>query len=226
MLNSNELVMITKDNQLKTSSIKVSEVFDKRHSDVLKSIDDILKTLSIDFSQRNFSLTSHKIKMPNGGFRNERFYLLTKDGLIMLIMGYTGEKAMKFKEAYINAFNNMAKELQTRQALKLEYPAYQDAIKYAIENSDSANYKKFGFTQENNLIYVIALGMNAKKFREKHNLEERQSIRPYITCEQAEAIIELQAMNATFLKIGMEYDDRKLQLKKYFDAKYKAKQLH
>ena len=39
-------------------------------------------------------------------------YVLTFDGFAMLAMGYTGEKAMAFKERYINEFN------QTRQLLE------------------------------------------------------------------------------------------------------------
>ena len=34
---------------------------------------------------------------------------MTKDGFTLLAMGYTGEKAMKFKEAYIKQFNVMEK---------------------------------------------------------------------------------------------------------------------
>ena len=34
-------------------------------------------------------------------------YYITRDGFVLLAMGYTGEKAMKFKEAYINQFNAM-----------------------------------------------------------------------------------------------------------------------
>jgi hypothetical protein len=39
-------------------------------------------------------------------------YLLTRDGLTLLVMGYTGKEAMKFKLAYIEAFNCMERQLQ------------------------------------------------------------------------------------------------------------------
>lgn len=38
-------------------------------------------------------------------------YYMTKDGFTLLVMGYTGEKAMKFKEGYIKQFNAMEKAL-------------------------------------------------------------------------------------------------------------------
>lgn len=42
---------------------------------------------------------------------------MTKDGFIFLVMGFTGKKAAQFKEAYINAFNQMEKELNNNLGL-------------------------------------------------------------------------------------------------------------
>lgn len=39
-------------------------------------------------------------------------YYLTKDGFVILAMGFTGKVAAKFKEAYINAFNEMEERLR------------------------------------------------------------------------------------------------------------------
>jgi len=211
-MKKNELISIE---SLRMTSLEIAELTNKEHFHVLRDIEKMCSDLEIDV-QLFGDIYLDKYK------RKQKLYELPKRETLILVSGYS----IQLRAKIIDKWQFLEKELQTRQALKLEYPSYQDAIKYAIENSDSANYKKFGFTQENNLIYVIALGMNAKKFREIHGLQEKQSIRPYITTEQAEAVLELQAMNATFLKIGMEYDDRKLQLKKYFDAKYKAKQMH
>lgn len=38
-------------------------------------------------------------------------YGLTRDGFTLLVMGFSGKEAMKFKEAYIKAFNDMEKLL-------------------------------------------------------------------------------------------------------------------
>lgn len=38
---------------------------------------------------------------------------MTKDGFMFLIMGFTGKKAAQIKEAYINAFNQMANQLRS-----------------------------------------------------------------------------------------------------------------
>ena len=42
-------------------------------------------------------------------------YRMTKDGYVMLAMAFTGKKAMKFKVAYIGAFNAMAAFIQNKR---------------------------------------------------------------------------------------------------------------
>lgn len=39
-------------------------------------------------------------------------YVMNKDGFTLLVMGYTGETAMKFKEDYIEAFNKMEETIK------------------------------------------------------------------------------------------------------------------
>lgn len=39
-------------------------------------------------------------------------YVMNKDGFTLLVMGYTGETAMKFKEDYIDAFNKMEETIK------------------------------------------------------------------------------------------------------------------
>ncbi|HCT1794147.1 TPA: Rha family transcriptional regulator, partial [Acinetobacter baumannii] len=90
------------NDQIKTDSLKVAEIFGKPHKDVLQKI----KTLdcSEEFTERNFSLSDYLDKSG----RSLPMYEMTKDGFIFLAMGYTGSKAAQIKEAYIKAFNQMA----------------------------------------------------------------------------------------------------------------------
>ena len=89
----------------KTTSLKVAEIFDKRHDDVLKSIRNL--GCSEEFGLRNFAESSYL----NEQNKSQPMYEITKDGFTLLVMGYTGEKAMQFKEAYIAAFNNLESNL-------------------------------------------------------------------------------------------------------------------
>lgn len=101
---------ITIDNgQAVTTSLAVANFFSKRHDDVLKKI----RTLdcSPEFCARNFAETSISVNQPNGGTRKLPCYQITRDGFAFLAMGFTGKRAAQFKEAYINAFNQMEKQL-------------------------------------------------------------------------------------------------------------------
>ena len=57
--------------------------------------------------------------MPNGGEREVRAYEMDRDGFTLLAMGFTGEKALDWKLAYIEAFNRMEAELQQGVAQNL-----------------------------------------------------------------------------------------------------------
>lgn len=96
---------------LVTTSRNIAEVFKKEHYNVIRDIKAILEKCSPEFTALNFEGSEYID--PTG--RKLPEYLLTKDGTTMLIMGYTGELAMKFKEAYIKRFNEMEKQLKEKQ---------------------------------------------------------------------------------------------------------------
>ena len=88
-----------------TDSLTIAETFGKRHSDVLRSIENM--ECSADFTERNFALSDYQ----DSTGRTHLKYLLTQDGFSFLVMGYTGSEAARFKEMYINEFNHMREEL-------------------------------------------------------------------------------------------------------------------
>ncbi|ENZ1452967.1 Rha family phage regulatory protein [Escherichia coli] len=89
------------DGQAVTSSLAVANFFSKRHDDVLKKI----RTLecSASFTARNFSVSDYT----DCTGRKLPCYQITRDGFAFLAMGFMGKRAARFKEAYINAFNQM-----------------------------------------------------------------------------------------------------------------------
>ena len=93
---------------LVTTSRNVATVFGKEHYNVLKDIERTISQLpggqTSDLTSGLFISSVYKTE-PNG--RDYPEYLITKDGLTLLVMGYTGEKAMMFKLAYIKRFNEM-----------------------------------------------------------------------------------------------------------------------
>ena len=106
-----------------TTSLIVADVYSKRHSDVLFSIENILLQLPDDECKRNFALTYQEVNQPNGGIRKERYYVMSRNGFILLVMGFTGEKAFKTKVDFINAFNAMENKLKS-----LVIPDFNDPV--------------------------------------------------------------------------------------------------
>ena len=96
------------NNQVVTTSIQVAEFFQRPHKDVLASIRNL--ECSSGFRERNFSPSCYYRKNGNVTSKYPMYYL-TKDGFVILAMGFTGKVAAKFKEAYINAFNEMERKL-------------------------------------------------------------------------------------------------------------------
>lgn len=90
-----EIKRINKEEVTVVTSLDVAETFEKRHDNVLKDIRDL--ECSQTFRLLNFEESSYL----NSQNRKQPMFFITRDGFTLLAMGYTGEKAMIFKEAYI-----------------------------------------------------------------------------------------------------------------------------
>lgn len=142
--------IIRSDGILKTTSQKVAEAFNKRHSDLcnkIKSLDCSEKFRSTNFSAHPYTHTQ------NGETYYQ--YEMTKDGFIFLVMGFTGKKAAAIKEAYINAFNQMADELSRRpQTSPADRERLRDAVRMLasrkalrLPEAYSIIHQRFGVAQ-------------------------------------------------------------------------------
>ncbi len=117
----NNLVEISKDKQVVTTSVRVAEVFGKQHSHVIRAINNIIGDLrdnedlgqpqngeTFKNGQSNFGLSSYFDKQG----KQQKQYIMNRDGFTLLAMGFTGSKALKFKLQYIQAFNEMEAKLR------------------------------------------------------------------------------------------------------------------
>ncbi|MEG5812046.1 Rha family transcriptional regulator [Enterobacter hormaechei] len=121
-------MVTTLDNKIITTSLKVADYFGKRHGDVLRKIEQVKADCSSEFSQRNFASADYIDEQ--GKVRP--MYNLTKDGWIMVVMGFTGKAAAAIKESYISAFNWMYEQLSRRLAMGEEMQH-----RYAIKETRS-----------------------------------------------------------------------------------------
>ncbi|GEM_PF-2152333 len=105
----NNLVQISDNNQLTTTSLKIAERFGMEHKNVLAKIKKL--EIPADFGRLNFKPSNYL----NEQGKIQPCYEITRDGFTLLAMGFTGKKAMKFKIDFINAFRAMETELMNRK---------------------------------------------------------------------------------------------------------------
>lgn len=110
-----------------TTSLEVAKFFGKRHDHVLRDIDALLSQLPENSLQPNFGETYQEQETPLG-VKQVRVFILYRDGFMLLVMGYTGKKALAMKLAYIEAFNRMEAELARRQTALSAAPGPDAAL--------------------------------------------------------------------------------------------------
>ena len=109
-MNNLNLVSIN-NNQVVVSSRQVADNFGKQHKDVLESIRGILA------AENSATKFFYESTFTNRGKQYPQ-YLMNRDGFSLLVMGFTGEKALEWKVKYINAFNAMEQELRDKELEK------------------------------------------------------------------------------------------------------------
>ena len=195
----------------RVDSRSVAALFEKEHKNVLRDIAKIIEPesgLSEEFTRLNFELSKYK----DSTGRKLPCYQMTRDGFTILVMGYTGEKAMRFKELYIKRFNEMEALIKQLVAARQEFPMLTEMIRTVHDNP-----KPYHYSNECDMINRLVIGVSAKKFRESHGIEKGRSIRPYLTEEQIRLIDELQIVDVGLLMSVPKLDDRKRLLEQHLE---------
>lgn len=104
-----------KDEKVFTTSRIVAEKFGKEHSNVLKAIEATIKDIAAsqpieNIREVNFDFSKYFIQSDysvEGQTRSYKEYLITEDGLALLVMGFGGAKAMVVKMKFMDEFNRM-----------------------------------------------------------------------------------------------------------------------
>lgn len=106
-----DIVLSMQSGEPVASSRQIAENFQKNHNHVLRDIDSLKKDVS-NFGQMFFETTA-----PDSYGREQRAYLMNRDGFTLLAMGFTGKAALEWKLKYIAAFNEMEKKLTEQPQL-------------------------------------------------------------------------------------------------------------
>lgn len=124
-----EIILQNINGVIVANSREVAERFGKRHSDVLEKISSLESEIQpTENSARYFKQSEYKDS--KGEMRKE--YELTRDGFSLVVMGFTGSKALEWKLKYIDAFNKM-EEIIKEQTTKALPTTYKEALMQLLE---------------------------------------------------------------------------------------------
>lgn len=105
-------IKINNDNgTLTVSSLQVAEDFEKEHRNVIQSIAKLITEIQPAENSARYFLSSSYVDAKG---ENRKCYNLTRDGFSLLVMGFTGKKALEWKLKYIEAFNLMEQKIRER----------------------------------------------------------------------------------------------------------------
>lgn len=206
-----------KEEILTANSRDVAEHFEKDHKHVLESIRNL--TAENSATKSMFIETSFESR---GKFYPQ--YELTRDGFSLLVMGFTGAKALEWKLKYIEAFNEMERELkrlfEERKRTEIERAKgiiirhiLTDTIKMKI--ADSPN-KKFAYPNYTKLIYRTIFGKSLKELQADFGVKPKETVRDYMTAEQLKEVESMEMLVSSLINLGMSYDE----IKSFIQQKY------
>lgn len=199
-----EVMMIGKVETSIATSLDIAETFGKEHKRVLQDIREL--ECSEDFRRHNFVQSSYV----NSQNKKQPMYYVTRDGFTLLAMGYTGEKAMKFKEGYIRQFNAMEKLLIGKIKEREKGIAVRQAFTKVIQQS-SENERMHGhaYSTYTDVIYKSIFGKNAKQLREEFGITKKESMRDYFSEEELVKVQNAEMLVSALVGYGWGYNEIK-----------------
>lgn len=124
--------VVVKADHVVTTSLRVAEIFGKRHDLVLRAIRDVTEQVTEKFRLLNFAESSYL----NAQGKSQPMIEMTRDGFTLVAMGFTGRAAIAFKQAYIERFNAMEQQLHIPRNFAVAIPPVLSLGDY-LETRDS-----------------------------------------------------------------------------------------
>lgn len=196
-----EIMKFGREEQAACTSLDVAETFGKRHDHVLRDIKEL--GCSDEFRLPNFGESSYI----NSQGKKQPMVYMTRDGFTLLVMGYTGELAMKFKEAYIKQFNAMEAALRGKLIEREKGIAVRQALTKALQQStEDTRMHGHAYSTYTNCIYNVLFGMNANQLREKYGISKKDNLRDCFTQEELRMVQTMERLVSGLVDCGWEYD--------------------
>lgn len=131
-----EISLASREGSVVVRSTEIAERFGKRHNNVLRDIDSLIQEAESHCSKLRGEFFT-ETKFVNGRNRTYREFLMNRDGFALLAMGFTGEKALRWKLKYIEAFNAMESTLASQGKGLMQ--ALSDAVSAFEEDREKAS---------------------------------------------------------------------------------------
>lgn len=201
-----EIKTVNKEEITVVTSLDVAETFGKEHYHVIEDIREIASKISTPEFSGLFYETEYKA---SNGKKNPMYYM-NRDGFTLLVMGYTGEKAMQFKMAYIKQFNAMEKALIGKVKEREKGIAVRQALTNAIkESGENERMHGHAYSTYTDLIYKVVLGKSAKQLREELGIGKQDNLRDSLSTEELAKIKSVEMVVSGLVDCGWGYDDIK-----------------
>lgn len=199
-----EIKTLNKEEVTVVTSLDVAETFGKEHARVLRDIREL--DCSEEFRHGNFA-ESYYVNAQN---KKQPMYYITRDGFTLLAMGYTGEKAMQFKEAYIRQFNAMEKALIGKIREREKGIGVRRVLTDSLQRT-SENERMHGhaYSTYTDLIYKVVLGKSAKQLREELGIGKQDNLRDSLSTEELAKVKSVEMVVSGLVDCGWGYDDIK-----------------
>lgn len=158
-----ETLLVTIANgHTQTDSRKVAKHFHKRHDNVLRDIEELLKKCGeAGISLLNFEESTYK----NTRGKVFKMYIMDRKAFCMLVSTFTGIKALVWQDQYHTAFENMDTYIRAEadrhaNALKILKPNY-----IVIEEGDAQGLSRAALAQRTGHKCLGSITANRKKMR-------------------------------------------------------------
>ena len=136
------------DGIVTTTSDQVAQFFSKRHDSVMRAIRALEREMAGPDYVHNFVEVISDYKNGKGGSQTSKSYRMTREGFMLLAMGFTGKEALRWKLAYIAAFNRMEVELAAQAAAQVTQTVFE-----AIASGRNSDWRRarymLGFAYDN-----------------------------------------------------------------------------
>lgn len=138
--------------------------------------------------------------------RNQDAYVMTRDGFTLLVMGYNGKLAMRFKEAYIKQFNAMESVLRKKLIARERGRASREFLTDSIQQSDEdERMHGHAYSTYTNCIYKVLFGKSAAQLRMDYGIGRTDSLRDCFSPEDLAAVDSMEHLVSGLVTCGWEY---------------------